>query len=93
MELPADYTLLSIKQRKKVREEYIRRQKGKCWYCKSRLDGDPPVKVRNLSVDPNLFPRGFFDHPVHLHHSHETGITIGAVHSYCNAVLWEYHGE
>jgi hypothetical protein len=28
-----------------------------------------------------------------LHHCHQTGLTIGAVHAKCNAVLWQYHGE
>lgn len=40
-----------------------------------------------------IFPKGFFDRPVHLHHSHDTGLTIGAVHAVCNAVLWIYHRE
>jgi hypothetical protein len=41
----------------------------------------------------SLFPKNFLKWPVHLHHSHDTGMTIGAVHSYCNAVLWQYHNE
>ena len=32
-------------------------------------------------------------HPIHLHHDHDTDLTIGAVHAYCNAILWEYHNE
>lgn len=32
-------------------------------------------------------------YPVHLHHDHKTGLTIGAVHAKCNAVLWQYYGE
>jgi hypothetical protein len=40
-----------------------------------------------------LFPELFLKYPVHLHHSHVTGLTIGAVHAYCNAVLWVYHDE
>lgn len=45
-----------------------------------------------LLIDERLFPKGFFDHPVHLHHNHDTGLTIGAIHCYCNAISWQYHG-
>ena len=44
-------------------------------------------------IDEELVPENFFKYPVHLHHSHYTGMTIGAVHANCNAVLWQYHGE
>jgi len=30
---------------------------------------------------------------MHLHHNHETDMTEGAVHAYCNAVLWQYEGK
>ena len=33
------------------------------------------------------------DHPIHLQHSHNTGVTEGAVHNYCNAVMWQYDGR
>jgi len=46
-----------------------------------------------LLIKKSLFPRGFFGYPIHLHHSHDTGMTIGAVHAHCNAVLWQYEGE
>jgi hypothetical protein len=49
--------------------------------------------MKRYPIDRELFPPGFFNYPVHLHHSHNSGLTIGAVHSYCNAVLWHYHGE
>jgi hypothetical protein len=39
------------------------------------------------------FIKQILEDSVHLHHSHETGMTIGAVHARCNAVLWQYHGE
>ena len=81
MDLPVDYTKLTGYMRRKVREEYVRVQEGKCHYCGCPLDG------------PMLFPFEFFKWPVHLHHHHDTGMTIGAVHAYCNAVLWEYDGE
>ena len=46
-----------------------------------------------MYITNSLFPPNFFKWPVHLHHSHDTGMTIGAVHARCNAVLWQYHGE
>ena len=93
MKLPVDYTRLSMYERRTVREEYIRIQGGNCSHCKSPLSGMPSPTVRSMKVRESLFPEGFFDWPVHLHHNHVTGMTIGAVHAYCNAVLWQYHGE
>lgn len=93
MELPAKYSALSPSERRATREEYARRQSGMCQFCGVALAGPPASRVRNLPINRRLFPKTFFDWPVHLHHSHETGMTIGAVHNYCNAVLWQYHGE
>lgn len=92
-QLPAFYPAMTWQERKAVREEYVRRQNNLCHYCKASLDGKPLAKVRKLSIIKGLFPQGFFKWPVHLHHDHNTGMTIGAVHNYCNAVLWQYHGE
>lgn len=88
--MPMMYALLTPAQRRQVREDYVSEQGGLCYHCKTPLSEAPSKK---LKVNRKLFPPGFFTHPVHLHHSHETGFTIGAVHAYCNAVLWQYHGE
>lgn len=93
MELPVEYDKLTPKQRREVREEYIRIQNGRCCHCGADLYGPPPADIRTLPIKKYLFPTGFFVHPVHLHHDHITGMTIGAVHNRCNAVLWQYHGE
>ena len=93
MDLPVDYTKICSAERKRVREEYVKRQGGLCQHCGASLDGDPAPEVKRLRVNKRLFPHGFFRWPVHLHHCHKTGMTIGAVHCYCNAVLWQYHGE
>ena len=93
MILPIDYNATHWSIRKKVREEYVRRQKGKCYHCDKSLKADPAKDTLSLRVDETLFPPHFFKWPVHLHHDHVTGMTIGAVHAYCNAVLWQYHGE
>lgn len=93
LSLPVKYDDIPYRDRWRVREEYIRIQEGKCHHCGEPLTGSPADKIRRLKIDASLFPRGFFRHPVHLHHSHETGMTIGAVHARCNAALWQYHGE
>lgn len=93
MELPVNYNKLSWPERREVREEYVRLQEGKCWYCKEPLDGPAPEKVTNKWINRRLFPSGFFVNPVHLQHDHVTELTEGAVHAYCNAVLWQYEGR
>ena len=93
IKLPINYDNATPSQRRIVREEYIRVQKGLCHFCKCPLDKNPPSRITKLKLVRGAFPRGFWKYPVHLHHSHVTGLTIGAVHNYCNAVLWQYHGE
>lgn len=91
--LPVNYNNLSPPERKVVRERYIEVQKGLCSHCGKPLSEKPDKSVRMMKVSKKLFPPNFFKWPVHLHHNHDTGMTIGAVHNYCNAVLWQYHGE
>ncbi len=93
--LPVDYTTLDWKkgEMKIVREQYIELQKGKCFWCKSLLSDDPPKKVTDREINWNLFPKGFLNHPVHLQHCHATGMTEGAVHAICNAVMWQDYGR
>lgn len=88
--LPTDYTLLTAKQRRIVREQYVLHQKSLCVFCRKSLELDP---VTTFIIDKDLFPIGFFKNPIHLHHNHKTGMTIGAVHAKCNAILWQYFGE
>lgn len=88
LRLPAEYAALTPRQRREVREEYAERQGGQCLWCRRSLGG-PSGDVR--WVDRRLFPAGFFSHPVHLQHNHRTGMTEGAVHAHCNAVMWQYH--
>jgi hypothetical protein len=93
LELPQNYGKLNQKQRREVREQYIKIQEGRCCHCGQPLDGKPLRDIREMRIHKSLFPPGFFTHPVHLHHDHKTGETIGAVHNLCNAVLWQYHGK
>jgi len=91
--LPVNYNDLDWYQRKIVREKYIEKQNKKCSHCGESLYKNPCSSVRCLKIDINLFPKNFFKSFIHLHHNHTTGMTIGAVHCYCNAVLWQHHNE
>ena len=90
--LEAVYHDLSWQERKSLRERYIKAQNGNCWYCKLPLSGKSLHETEKTPVNWSLFPGGkdFLRWPVHLHHDHDTGLTIGAVHAYCNAVSFEY---
>lgn len=92
-DLPVDYNNLSRAERKLVREQYIKEQGGNCHHCLQPLSGEPDVRIALKYIDQNRFPVGFLLNPVHLHHNHQTRLTIGAVHARCNAVLFQYHGE
>ncbi len=91
--LPIDYTELEFSEKRIVREQYIELQDGRCMYCNSSLYESPSKKISDKEVDKRLFPKDFFNYPIHLQHCHNTGMTEGAVHSYCNAVLWQYDGR
>ena len=91
--LPVRYSQLKPGPKRAIREQYIKVQGGRCCYCNGRFDEDPPEGIASKKVTPKLYPKGFFIHPIHLHHSHVTDMTIGAVHAWCNAVLFEHHGE
>jgi hypothetical protein len=93
MELPQNYNMLSSQERRLVRQEYVRVQKDLCSFCKGNLSQQPPDHIINKRINKRLFPEGFFNYPIHLHHDHDSGKTIGAVHAYCNAVLWQYYGQ
>ena len=93
MELPAYYSELTTQERRAVREEYVRLQNGLCHYCGSTLNWSAPKEITDKPINWDLFPEGFLKYPTHLHHDHDTDLTLGAVHNYCNAVLWQYEGE
>lgn len=93
MKLPVKYSTLPAKDKRKVREAYILKQKGLCYYCNGTLKTDPGKDVLSKPINWKLFPTGFLNYPVHLHHCHTTDNTLGAVHAYCNAVLRQYHKE
>ena len=93
MKLPVDYTKLTPQERCDVRNQYIWEQKGKCFYCLQSLSEEAPKDIKKRKINWSLFPENFLKYPVHLQHNHETNMTEGAVHNYCNAVMWQYEGR
>lgn len=91
--LSADYRKLTQPERAALRGRYVEAQDGKCHHCGASLASSPPRSIMGKTINWRRFPPNFLRHPVHLHHCHKSGRTIGAVHAYCNAVLWQYHGE
>jgi hypothetical protein len=91
--LPIGYSTLTQPQRRLVREKYRVLQKDLCAHCEAPLTEEPASKIRKKKINESLFPPNFLQYPIHLHHHHDTDMTIGAVHALCNAVLWQYHGE
>lgn len=87
------YDDLTQPERQQLRNLYVQAQDGKCCHCQEPLDGPPAESVSGREITPDLYPPNFFRFSVHLHHNRKTGLTVGEVHNYCNAVLWEHHGE
>lgn len=95
MDLPVKYSSLDWKKGEKaiVRNKYIELQKNLCHYCNLPLTGNPPKHITDKPINWKLFPANFLKYPIHLQHCHKTDMTEGAVHAYCNAVLWQYEGK
>lgn len=91
--LPIDYNTLEQFQRREVRLQYIELQNNKCFYCDENLDQSCAQEVFSKNINWKLFPPNFLKAPIHLQHDHRTGMTEGAVHAYCNAVMWQYDGR
>jgi len=89
-DLPIDYSSLKWWERRNVRNQYRIQQDNKCYYCNCSLSEDPHKHITDKKIDWSLFPPNFLKYPIHLQHNHETGMTEGAVHAYCNAVMWQY---
>ena len=93
MRLPVHYSKLTPERRQAVRAEYIKRQHGLCFYCKTPLRNPAPFHIRTRLIDWSLFPENFLRYQIHLQHDHKTDLTEGVVHNYCNAVMWQYEGR
>lgn len=88
--LPARYDQLNATQRRVARNQYVKLQHHECFFCGSSLYQDSPKELKELPIDWDLFPPEFTKYPIHLQHDHSTGLTEGAVHSFCNAFMWNY---
>jgi len=88
--LPVAYHDLEWWERREVREQYVSEQSQLCMFCGVDLYTRPKQTRR---INWKLFPPNFLKHPIHLQHCHKTGLTEGAVHAYCNAVMWQYYGR
>lgn len=93
MDLTAMYDQLEWWERRDLRNRYVEHQCNMCYYCGKSLSKEPPNKITSMKINWNLFPPNFLKHPIHLQHNHDTGLTEGAVHAYCNAVMWQYEGR
>ncbi len=91
--LPVNYNNLLPFEKKYVREQYMEEQNNLCMYCGESLDEQPPERILSKNINWRLFPQNFLNYPIHLQHNHSTGMTEGAVHAYCNAVMWQYEGR
>lgn len=91
--LPVNYNKLHWTERRMVRLQYIEEQNNKCYYCGEDLNQKPPKHITDKPINWKLFPDNFLQYPIHLQHNHNTGMTEGAVHSYCNAVMWQYESK
>ena len=45
MRLPVDYTQLDWQERKNVRNEYVKKQKGICLFCEHTLNKPAPKEI------------------------------------------------
>ena len=93
MDLTAMYDQLEWWERRDLRNKYVKHQCNLCYYCGGSLSNQPPNNITQMKINWSLFPPNFLKHPIHLQHNHETGLTEGAVHAYCNAVMWQYEGR
>jgi len=91
--LPILYSKATSKERRQIREQYVREQNNLCYWCKVNLDQSPPLYITSVKINWRLFPPGFLKNPVHLQHNHSSDLTEGAVHARCNAVMWQYHSR
>jgi len=91
--LPTRYTELAIYERRIVREKYIELQGGNCYYCGESLNEKAPKRITDKKIRWDKFPKNFLQYPIHLQHNHDTDLTEGAVHNYCNAMMWQYENK
>ncbi len=87
------YSKLTWQEKIKVREGYVKSQDGLCLYCKEDLNEEAPKRITDKKIIWSKFPPNFLKYRIHLQHNHKTDECEGAVHAYCNAVMWQYEGK
>ena len=90
---PVKYSELNTRQKRLIKNQYTIEQNNKCMYCGESLDSDPPQRILEKQIDWSYFPPNFTKYSIHLQHNHETDLTEGVVHAYCNAVMWQYENR
>jgi hypothetical protein len=93
---PQKYDDLNSEEKRKLREQYIEWFNGRCLYCEEMLEDEPHKFVRQSADDIEWDDlhggkEGFLSNPVHLHHDHETGLTLAPLHALCNAHSWHFN--
>lgn len=84
LELPTKYSSLTGERKSAVKEAYICLQRDRCWLCGDDLYDPPKFLVENPNYMP-LCGNQLAEHsPLHLHHDHKTGLTLGVTHAECN---------
>ncbi len=85
-----------MEKKRELRDEYTRSFGGRCLYCFEKLDDEPNSFVRDSADDIEWDDspgrkEGFLKNPIHLHHDHETGLTLASIHALCNAHSWHFY--
>jgi len=86
LELPIKYSSLSGERLSAVKEAYTCLQRERCWLCGNNLWDLPKYIVENPKL-MGLCGNQLAEHsPLHLHHDHDTGLTLGVTHAECNII-------
>lgn len=86
LELPTKYSSLSGERLAVVKEAYICLQRERCWLCGGNLYELPNHVVDNPNLIGLCSSQLAEQHPLHLHHNHDTGLTLGVAHAECNII-------
>jgi hypothetical protein len=84
LDLPTKYSSLSGERKSAVISAYICLQRERCWLCGDSLYELPTFIVENPKLMALSYNELAEEHPHHLHHDHDTGLTLGVTHAECN---------
>ena len=87
LELPTKYSSLSGERLSAVKEAYICLQRERCWLCGNNLYELSKYLVDNPKLMPLCGNELAERYPLHLHHDHDTGLTLGVTHAECNIII------